>query len=133
MSHKPRLTETGAEIHDEPPVALPAHYKRPPTLAEQVRTMCRTHISRMAAEAGHESWEEADDFDVGDDYDPSSPHELVFDPELGREIPQEIKQSLDASRRKFDEEVTRRKSQKAPAKKKKAPKAPESDEGDDED
>lgn len=130
MSHNPKLNKTGAEIHNEPPVAVPANYKRPPTLAEQVRQMCRTHLSRMAQEQGQESWEDADDFEVGDDFDPSSPHELVFDPELEREVPKSIKQDLDAQRKKFDEEITRRKSKKAPPPKPKAKKKPEDDEGD---
>lgn len=125
MSRNEKLTSSGAEINNDPPVAVPANYKRPLTLAEQVRLMCRTQLSQMAANEGQETWEEADDFDVGDDYDPSSPHELIFDPELGKELPQEIKRELDNSRRQFDEEVVKQRKEKAPAAKKKSPKKPE--------
>lgn len=37
-------------------------------------------LAQEAAQAGYESFEEADDFEVGDDYDPSSPYETDFDP-----------------------------------------------------
>lgn len=35
--------------------------------------------------AGKETFEEADDFDVGDDFDPTSPYEEIFDPGLAEE------------------------------------------------
>ncbi|QXP07906.1 MAG: hypothetical protein [Arizlama microvirus] len=125
MIRNDKLTDTGAEINNDPPVAVPANYKRPLTLAEQVRLMCRTQLSQMAANEGHETWEEADDFDVGDDFDPSSPHELIFDPELGKELPQEIKRELDASRKQFDEEIVKQRKEKAPPAAKKKAKKPE--------
>lgn len=37
-------------------------------------------LAAEAAAAGYESFEEADDFEVGDDFDPSSPYETDFDP-----------------------------------------------------
>lgn len=36
-------------------------------------------MSRLAEEAHMETFEEADDFEVGDDYDPQSPYELDED------------------------------------------------------
>jgi len=65
------------------PIAPPLGYKKQPTLAEQMRAMIRSEALRVAAqESGHETFEEADDFDVDDDFDPTSPFEEVFDPSL---------------------------------------------------
>lgn len=81
-----RLDEFGREIPDSTPLRLPAGFKRPETLAEQVQRLVRTHISRMAEEEGYETFEDADDFEVDDEFDPSTPYEMFFDPVLGREI-----------------------------------------------
>lgn len=64
---------------DSRPVEMPIGFNRPPTLQEQIRRLIRTEMSMQAASQGQESWEEADDFNVGDDYDPTSPYELNFD------------------------------------------------------
>lgn len=96
------------ENPDPTPMALPAHMKRPPTLQEQIRSMVRSE--RLAQEAlanGFETFEDADDFDVGDDYDPRSPHELVFDPELG-EISQDVAREVNETRQNFDKAVSER-------------------------
>lgn len=69
------------EFPDDIPVAIPVRLNRPPSLQEQVRNLVRGEMSRLAAEEGNETFEEADDFDVGDDYDPESPYELDFDQE----------------------------------------------------
>jgi len=79
------LNERGHEIVSNKPVALPIDFKRPPTLAEQIRQMVKTELSQSASDQGMETFEEADDFDVGDDFDPQSPHEMVFDPASGEE------------------------------------------------
>lgn len=82
---KPLLKAMGAdevddrkefELPDPTPMAPPLGYKRSPSLAENMRAMIRGEMSRLAAERGFESFEEADDFQIGDDYEPSSPHEL---------------------------------------------------------
>lgn len=68
-------------IPDPTPVAPPVGYVRQPSLAEQIRTMVRSERLRLEVEAaGAETFEEADDFEVGDDYDPDSPYEMAFDP-----------------------------------------------------
>ncbi|AZL82923.1 hypothetical protein [Apis mellifera associated microvirus 45] len=76
--------DEGREIVDPTPMGLPAGFKRPETLAEQVRRLVRTE--KLVDDDDVESWEEANDFDVDDDFDPASPFETVFDPELGREL-----------------------------------------------
>lgn len=73
--------ENGEEIMDPTPIAPPVGYKKAPTIAEQVRNLIRSERLRHEAEAqGYESFEESDDFNVGDDFDPRSPYEEVFEP-----------------------------------------------------
>lgn len=74
------LNDDGTEFNDGKPVAVPVRYKRPPTLQEEIARMVRTRISEHAMKHGRESFEQADDFSVGDDYDPRSPYEETFDP-----------------------------------------------------
>ncbi|MEM2002482.1 MAG: hypothetical protein QXT77_07555, partial [Candidatus Methanomethylicaceae archaeon] len=81
-----RLDAFGHEALDPTPVVVPAGFKRPETLAEQVQRLVRTHISRQAEEAGFETFEDAEDFDVDDDFDPSTPYEEIFDPVLGKGV-----------------------------------------------
>lgn len=71
----------GWEIPDQTPVARPVGWTAPESLTEQIRRLVRGELSRQAVEAGHESFEEADDFEVGDDFDPQSPWELTADQE----------------------------------------------------
>jgi len=75
------LDARGREKPDPIPLSPPLGYKKHPTLREQIRDMIRSEKLRQEVEAaGLETFEEADDFDVGDDYDPRSPYEEVFDP-----------------------------------------------------
>lgn len=71
------LCKNGHELLDPTPMEVPVGYKRPPTLQEQVQRLVAGELSRVASSRGRESFEEADDFAVGDDVDPVSPHELV--------------------------------------------------------
>lgn len=75
-------TNAKAEEHPDPtPMAPPIGYKRQPSLFDQVRDMVRNaQLQNDLAAQGVETMEEADDFDVGDDYDPRSPFEVDFDP-----------------------------------------------------
>lgn len=70
---------------DTRPVARPVGWRAPEPLAEMVRRLVRTELSQQAAQLGAETFEEADDFDVGDDYDPVSPWELSVDQEDARQ------------------------------------------------
>lgn len=80
--------EFGHEIPDPTPVAVPSGFKRPETLAEQVRRLVRSEQWRLRAEeVGVETFEESNDFDLPDDpIDPSTPFEPYFDPFLGSEV-----------------------------------------------
>lgn len=67
------------EKPDNTPVAIPLRFTRPETIAQQVQRLVVTQFSQMAQAQGFESFEEADDFDIGDDYDPTSPYEQNFE------------------------------------------------------
>jgi len=64
----------GNEIVDSVPMQPPLGYKRAPSLAEQIRQQVVAHKLEML-EQMEETDEEADDFEVGDDFEPSSKYE----------------------------------------------------------
>lgn len=72
----------GKEYPNPVPLEPPIGYIQQEPLHVQIRRMVLSE--RMAQEAdaaGMDTPEEADDFDVDDDYDPSSPWEEVFEPQ----------------------------------------------------
>lgn len=75
------LNSDGSEAPDPQPMFVASGLKKPETLQQQIRRMIRNEASLYAMEHGSESFEEADDFDIGDDFDPESPYELEFDQE----------------------------------------------------
>lgn len=76
-----RLDALGREIVDPRSMAPPVGYVRQPTMVDIVRQQIRSaHLAAEAEAAGLETFEEADDFEVDDDFDPSSPYEEIFDP-----------------------------------------------------
>lgn len=77
------LDENGHEMPNPVPMQPPVGYRRQPTIAEQIRQQIRL-ASLEAAQAGAETEEEANDFDVGEDMEPSSPweHDFEVDPAL---------------------------------------------------
>lgn len=78
-----KLNENGYEVLSPRPMELPIGYVRTPPLEQQIREMVKSALLAREAEAmGAETFEEADDFDVGDDYDPRSPYEEVFEPPI---------------------------------------------------
>lgn len=90
------LDENGHEVPDPRPMSIPSGFKRPESLAEQVQRLVARGISDYAAARGGESWEEANDFEVDDDFDPSTPYEEFFDPVLGKSVtPDEFRQHAD--------------------------------------
>lgn len=86
-----RLNERGQEIVDGRPMEPPVGFRAPPSLAEQIRAMVRSEALAHAAEMqGDETFEEADDFDTGeDDMDPRSPYEDFFEPTTTEELQRE--------------------------------------------
>lgn len=85
MMFRTEYDEFGREIPDPRPMAVPAGYDRPLSLAEQIKRMVRIELSRSAEAEGLESFEEADDFDVPEDEgDFVSPYEVR---EMAQEAP----------------------------------------------
>lgn len=74
-----KFDERGWEKPDPTPLARAIAFHAPPSLQDQIRRMIAHEMSQQAALNGQETFEEADDFDVGDDYDPKSPWELDED------------------------------------------------------
>lgn len=76
------LTPGGAEILDPTPMAPPVGWFKQPSMFDHIRAMIRQ--AQLDQEV--ESFEDADDFDVGDDYDPTSPWEQEHDGLSVREL-----------------------------------------------
>jgi len=75
--------ETGGEILDPTPMQPPLGYKRTPTLSEQIAQQVRIAQLRILEDAAlHETEDEADDFEVGDDFEPLSQYENDHMPTL---------------------------------------------------
>lgn len=108
----------GREIPDDTPVEMPIGYKRPPSLVEVIQRLIKTEVSRQAVEDGEESFEEADDFDCGDDDPlPASMHELsdleesasvqAYQPRKEQDNGKSVEQERTAGDRRSDDEVGR--------------------------
>lgn len=85
----PRLDKFGREVPDPEPIAIPVKIKRLINDTDRMREIIRSEQIRHQLEQegiSPESFEEADDFDVDEEYDPSSPYELVLDGELDGEV-----------------------------------------------
>lgn len=75
------LDARGWERPDATPVQRALKWNRPGSTLDEIRAALGL-IHREALQQGVETFEEADDFDVGDDYDPTSPWEIRPDQEL---------------------------------------------------
>lgn len=98
----------GMEMNSGEPVAVPVGYKTPPTLEERIASAVRLEVSAIAQSQGFETFDEAEDFEVGDDYDPmdsGTPYELDFDPISQREMTKGERRFLDEKRAEFDKKV----------------------------
>lgn len=90
-----RLDEYGREIVSPLPLEPPLGYKKTESMSQLVHRMVHDEmIRRELASQGIETFEESDDFDVGDDYEPNSPWENEFDPPIS-ELTKAGKQELD--------------------------------------
>lgn len=78
------LHPNGTPILDPTPIAPPIGYVKAPSMVEIVRDMVRgERLRQEALAAGAETFEESEDFDVGDeDFHASSPFENQFDPPI---------------------------------------------------
>lgn len=71
-----KFDDRGREIPDTKPVAVPLNFRKPLPVAEMVRRMVIRELSQKVAAKGQESFEEADDFEVGDEPELRSRYEL---------------------------------------------------------
>lgn len=72
--------QEGRELNDPTPISVPVRFTTPESEVDRLRRFLRSEqLSRELDAQGFDTAEEADDFDVGDDYDPTSPYEEVFD------------------------------------------------------
>lgn len=104
------LDDQGREIPDPRPLDVPIGFKKPETLADQIRRLIRSQqLSDLANSQDMDTFEEAEDFEIDDDmFDPSSPYEEVFDPVLGRGITlDEFRQNEAVYRKRFIEAENR--------------------------
>lgn len=69
--------ESGREVNNPKPVAVPTDLNRPLTLQEQIKRVIRTTMSQEAEEEGFETLEESMDFDVGGDNEVVSGYEFT--------------------------------------------------------
>jgi len=98
------IDKDGREVLDSTPLALPIGFERPMSLEEKIALRVRMEVaSQRLGEAGYETLEESDDFDVGDDYEPNSPYEEHFD-HLNR-YEEEIAKPRRARKNNFKEET----------------------------
>lgn len=92
------LDDAGREQPSSTPMRPPIGYKKQQSMVELIREAVRAdHLARDLAAAQHETFEESDDFEIGDDYDPHSPYENEFDPPA-RELRQEVEKSKAATK-----------------------------------
>lgn len=78
----------GHELLDPTPRQVPVRMRGEEPLRDQVRRFIREEASAAAASAGYGTFEEEDDFEIDDDYDPTSPHELSLEQELYGRYPE---------------------------------------------
>lgn len=93
----------GREYVDPQPVEWPVGVSVPESLEQKIARMVRTSVSIHASQHGAETFEEADDFDVGDPESlPESMHELdddqeriMRDQEAVRRIPRQFREAFE--------------------------------------
>lgn len=93
-----KFTKSGHEIPDPKPIEEALKLNRAPTLNEIIQASVMQAINNQAVRLGHESIEEADNYNIPDDpIDPNIPMESGFEVnEQTAEIPMEFGPSVDA-------------------------------------
>lgn len=82
---KNRHNGDGEEVLNPVPMEPPLGYRRTPTLSEQIAMQVRQmKLELLQDDSIEETDEEADDFEVGDDFEPLSPHENDHVPTLAQ-------------------------------------------------
>lgn len=92
------LDLAGREINDPNPVFIPA-LNRPLSLQDQIKRVLRTELSQQASAQGFETFEDADDFEVDDDFDaePGPTPYVVMEHEIPKPVkkkPQKVEKKV---------------------------------------
>lgn len=82
------MYKNGIEFPDDTPIAIPFGCDQPESLAETIKRLVRNEVSMLANDAGHETFTDANDFDVDDDGEMVSPYELT---QMQEEVPLDYK------------------------------------------
>lgn len=101
---KDRHNENGEEILDPVPMQPPVGYKKTLSLAEQIRQQVRLHKMELEDNSIQETEEEADDFEVGEDYEPLSKYENDHIPSV-KQLKQKAKEINAARERAIREKA----------------------------
>lgn len=123
-----RHNDAGEEILDPTPMQPPLGYKKSLSLSEQIAQQVRIqHLKILEDMAVEETEEEADDFEIGDDYEPMSKHENDHMPTLAnlKKRAKEINDQIEQRKLKLAIEQHKEKVAKHIAKTEPAPEAPE--------
>lgn len=118
--------EFGEEITDPVPMQPPLGYKKTLSLSEQIAQQVRINQLRLMEDMRmEESEEDADDFNVGDDFEPFSPHENENMPTLAnlKKKAKEINDQIE--KRKLEVAINQHKKKIEATKKKGGEAAPE--------
>lgn len=117
--------EFGNEIGDPTPLEPPLGYKKTLSLSEQIAQQVRINNLRILEDMRVEETEEdADDFVIGDDYEPMSPYENDHMPTLAN-LKKKAKEINDAiEKRKLELAIETHEKKIESTKKKAAPEAP---------
>lgn len=113
-----KYDEFGRELENVDPVEMPVKFKRPPTIHEMIAQAVRSESWKRKMESeGRETFEEANDFDVGDDVEPDSRYEVADDSEFAFQEQQLLERAgKDLEQEKLEREE-RKKVKKAEGKK----------------
>lgn len=75
------FNDRGEELLDDRPMSAAVGFKRPPSLADLVKSLIRNEqVQRDFETHGIETFDDADNFNTGEDMDMTSPWEENFDP-----------------------------------------------------
>ena len=69
------IRQPSHDVLDHTPMEIPQD-QEPLSLRDEMRQYIRTMVSQQAEEYGAGTFEEEDDFDIPDEFDPTSPYEL---------------------------------------------------------
>lgn len=103
------LDERGRELPNPVPMELKIGTQKPESLRDQIRRIMRIELSKQAEIQGHETFEEADDFEVEDSFDMNEPNsqyemmqeEFVKDDEVAP--PWKSEESVESEKDKVEE------------------------------